>query len=158
MNQPYPPSQRPRQRHMPPRSVRTAVKLMYGGAALSVLGIIINLTTIGSIRHAILGKYPLYSSGQIHRLELVIVGGSVVTGLLAAGLWIWMAQANGAGKSWARVFSTVLFGINTLAVLATFARPHSAYELLTGMLVWIIGLSAIALLWQKATSAYLQAR
>ncbi len=85
------------------------------------------------------------------------VGGSVVIGLLAVGLWIWMARANGAGQSWARVVATVLFGISTLALLATFARPHSAYDLLTGMLVWLVGLAAVTLLWQKATSAYLQA-
>ncbi len=159
MYQPYSPAeQQPRERHVPPLSVRTAVKLMYGGAALNVLGIIINLTTISSIRRAILTKYPLFSTGQIHRLELVIVGGSVVAGLLAVGLWIWMAQEISAGKRWARIFATVLFGLSTLAVLATFARPHSGYELLAGMLVWLIGLSTITLLWQNATSAYLQAR
>jgi hypothetical protein len=159
MHQPYPSAgQQQRLPEQAPRSVRTAVKLMYGGVAANILGIIINLTTISSIRRAILTSYPLYSTGQVHRLELVTVGGSAVIGLLAVGLWIWMAQANSAGKSWARVFATVLFGINTLAMLATIARPHSTYELLTGILVWLIGLVAVTLLWQKSTSAYLQAR
>ncbi len=57
-----------------------------------------------------------------------------MAGLLAVGLWIWMARANSAGKSWARIAATALFAINTLAVLSTFARPHSSYELLTGIL------------------------
>ena len=29
-------------------------------------------------------------------------------------LWLWMARANGQGRNWARILSTVLFGLGTL--------------------------------------------
>jgi hypothetical protein len=131
------------------RAERTAVSCMHVGAALSAAGIAVDLATIGRVRAAILASYPNYSSGGIHRLELVTLGGVIVVGLLATGLWIWMAQASKSRRPWVRGAGTVLFGLSTLALLSTFARPHTAYELLDGSLVWLAGLAAVACLWLR---------
>ena len=49
----------------------------------------------------------------------------VIGGLIAIGLWLWMAWANGRGRGWARVLSAVLFGINTLTlVIFPFLPAH----------------------------------
>jgi hypothetical protein len=80
-----------------------------------------------------------------------------VAGLLAIGLWIWMARANGAGRSWARILASVLFGFSTLDLLLLVARPHAIISLLFQILVWLIGLGVIVLLWRKESSAYFQA-
>ena len=45
----------------------------------------------------------------------------IVLGLVAAALWLWMARANGHGRSWARILATVLFGLATLEAIR--ARP-----------------------------------
>jgi hypothetical protein len=34
----------------------------------------------------------------------------MVSGLAVIALWLWMAQANGQARNWARILSTVLFG------------------------------------------------
>ena len=54
---------------------------------------------------------------------------AVVIGILAVGLWIWMARANAKGRTWARVVASVLFGLNTLSVLLAVARPHVGLSL-----------------------------
>lgn len=160
MYQPYPSAgQGPDpQRPAPPNSVLNAVKFMYAGAALSAVGLIISVVTISSLKSAILKRYPHYSATQIHSVEVVGVAGAVIGGLLAIGLWIWMARANGAGKNWARIVASVLFGISTVDVLASVARPNAVLTLLFAVLVWLVGLGAIVLLWRKESSAYFQAR
>ena len=139
MYQPYPPgNQQPvPQPPGPPQPVRTAVLLMYAGAALSAIEIIIGLTTIASLKNAIRSKYPGYSSSQLHTAEVVGVTTVVVIGLIAIGLWLWMAWANGAGKSWARVVATVFFGLNTLSLrkIDVIAPLHGSDRALARILV-----------------------
>jgi hypothetical protein len=98
--QPYPPaSGLPQQppRIQPPRSVLTAVKLMYAGAALSALLLVITLVTIGSLKAAIVARHPGYTAAQLHAAEIAGVAGAVVGGLIEIGQWLWMAWANGRG-------------------------------------------------------------
>lgn len=160
MYQPYPSSdQGPLlpQTGPPPQPVRTAVLLMYAGAALSAIEIIVGLTTIGSLKRAIRSQYPSYSASQIHTAQVAAVVLAVVIGAIAVGLWLWMAWANGRGKSWARIIATVLFAFSTIDLLTLVARPHSAIGLVLATLVWLVGLGAIFMLWQRDSSAYFQA-
>jgi len=140
-----------------PQPVTMAVRLMYAGAALSALEIIIGLTTIGSLKSAIRSQYPQYSSSQIHAAEVAGVAVAVVIGAIAIGLWLWMAWANGRGKNWARIIATVLFAFNTIDLLTLLARPHSAISLVLALLVWLAGLGAMFFLWQRESSAYFRA-
>jgi len=141
-----------------PPPVQNAVKLMYAGAALSAIEIIIGLTTIGSLRTAIHDAYPNYSESQIHTAEVAGIAIAVVIGAIAIGLWLWMAWANGRGRSWARIVASVLFALNTIDLLTLVARPHSVISLVLAILVWLAGLGAIYFLWQRESSAYFQAR
>jgi hypothetical protein len=141
-----------------PQPVQNAVRLMYAGAALSAIEIVLGLTTIGSLRSAILSKYPNYSASQIHTLEVAVISSTVIFGALAIGLWLWMAWANGRGKSWARIVASVLFGLNTIGLLTQIRQPHAIVGLVLGILVWLAGLGAIYFIWQRDSSAFYQAR
>jgi hypothetical protein len=141
-----------------PQPVLNAVKLMYAGAALSAIEIIIGLTTIGSLKSAIRSAYPNYTDNQVHTAEVAGIAIAVVIGLIAIGLWLWMAWANGRGRNWARIVATVLFALNTIDLLTLVARPHSVISLVLAILVWLAGLGAIYFLWQRDSSAYFQAR
>jgi len=104
MYTPYPtsgPAQEPEQ-IQPPRSVLNAVKLMYAGAALEVLAVIIAVVTIGSLKSAILARHPAYTAASLHTAEVARTVPLVIGGLIAIGLWLWMAWANGKGQSWVR--------------------------------------------------------
>lgn len=145
------------QRPAAPPSVLTAVKFMYAGAALSALGFIISLVTVSSVRTAIRKADPSYTSAQIHTAEIAVVGGAVLVGLIGVGLWLWMAWANGRGRSWARIVASVLFAINTLDLFLSLARPHAVLGLVFSLLVWLAGLGAIVFLWRSESSAYFSA-
>jgi hypothetical protein len=156
MYQPYPSSEPPReaQRIEPPRSVLNAVKLMYAGAALSTISVIVALVTIGSLKSAILSKNPNFTSTQVHSAEVVGVVSAIIGGLIAVGLWLWMAWANGKGRGWARVVSAVFFGINTLDLLVSIAQVHAVATLILGVLVWLAGLGAIVLIFSKESAPF----
>jgi hypothetical protein len=144
-----------------PPSITRAVRVMYVGAAASVIGIIVDLTTYSSLQRALATRrrkngQPL-THAQVVDLAHVEVVVLVVVGLIAAGLWIWMARSCLAGKSWARTVSTVLFAISTIGAFVSIgggALSAGAATRIYGFVVWIVGLIAIILLWQRASSDY----
>src|SRR5215472_1103668 len=141
----------------PPASVITAVRLMYAGAAVSALSLVVSLLTVGSLRNAVHRAYPSFTSSQLHTAEVAIVGLAVFSALLGIGLWVWMALANKAGKSWARIMASVLFGLNTLFLVTGFTRPSPLGSRLVTVLIWLIGAGAIMFLWRAESSQYFEA-
>ena len=73
-----------------------------------------------------------------------------------------MARMNKAGKNWARITSTVFFAIETISALTAVSGvgqlAGAGAGRFYGLLVWLIGLGAIILLWQRQSSAYFQGR
>lgn len=138
---------------MPP-SLRNAVRLMYAGAVLEVIALIVALLTISSLKTAILRQYPSYTATQLHNAQVVSTVTLAVGAVITIGLWLWMARANRGGKSWARIVSTVLFGLNTLILLASLSRPHATIGIVLLLVIWLIGLGAIFFLWRKDSSGY----
>ena len=131
---------------------------MYVGLAASLLGIVIDMTTLSATRSAILKRNPAYTATQLNNAEHLEIGIFIAGGLIGAALWLWMAQSCKAGKSWARVVSTVFFGIDTLSVLVgATAVQGGGIARFYGFVVWAIGLVAIILLWQRASSEYFRA-
>ena len=160
--QPYPTSGQtpePQQQRPPaPTSVQTAVKLMYAGAALSLIELIVSLATVASLKSAILKKFPNYTSSQVHSAEVAIVAGVVIEAVIAIGLWLWMARASGAGRNYARITGTVLFVVYTLFLLLDLRRPSVGIGLIFAVLVWLAGLGAVVMLWRKDSSEYFTPR
>ena len=141
----------------PPASVVMAVRLMYAGAVVSALSLIISLATIGSLRTSLRNANPKLTDSQLHTLQTGFVVALVVFGLIGIGLWVWMALMNKAGRSWARIVASVLFAVNTLLLLAGFARGGTSAGSLVGILTWAIGLGAIFFLWRRDSSEYFTA-
>jgi hypothetical protein len=156
--QPYPtggPDQLPQQRPPAPPSIQNAVRLMYAGAALSAVGFLVGLATLGSLKKDIINaSTKALTAAQVHTAEVVGVATIVILGLIGIGLWLWMARANGAGKSWARVVASVLFGLNTLDLLSGVARPNAIGTKIFVILGWLVGLGAAVLLWRRESSDY----
>jgi hypothetical protein len=148
----------PQQRPAAPNSVQTAVKLMYAGAALSLIELVVSLATVASLKSAILKKFPHYTSAQVHSAETAIVAGVVIEAIIAIGLWLWMARANGAGRNYARITGTVLFVVYTLFLLVDLRRPTASVGLVFAALVWLAGLGAVIMLWRRESSEYFSPR
>jgi hypothetical protein len=160
-NQPMGAAVRPPQ----PAALRNAVRLMWAGAALALVGVIVTIVFSSKIKSAATkaaikanatrrseGK-ALLTSSQIHSLASIAVIILVVVGIIAVLLWAWMAWANNRGSNWARVVGTVLFGLNTISLLFDARRASGTIIVLA--LGWLIGLAAVVLLWRKETTAYI---
>ena len=137
-----------------PRSVRTAVLLMYAGAALSAVSLIVSVLSFHAIEQVIRNASSTLTAQQVHNDAIVAVTIAVVESLIAIGLWLLMAWGNKNGQNWARIVATVLFGLNTLFLLLSFVRATVSASLAFSVLVWLIGLGAIWLLWRKESSEY----
>jgi len=139
---------------VPPPSVQTAVKLMYAGAALSAVSLVVGLASLSSVRHSLEVAEPTASAAAINAGVDAITAIVLVVGLIGLGLWLWMARANRAGKSWARITGTVFWGLDTLSLLASISEHGAAATDLLGILVWLVGLAAVVFLWRRESSAY----
>jgi hypothetical protein len=156
--QPYPggaQTPEPSARPPVPQSITRAVQLMYAGAAASLIGIVIALTTLSSIKSQIISRNPSLTTTQVNNAEHVAIGILIASGLIGAALWLWMAQSCKAGKNWARITSTVLFAIETINVLAGAAAVASGgASRIYSIVVWLIGLGAVIFLWQRSSTEY----
>jgi hypothetical protein len=131
------------------RTVRAAVKLMYAGAAVSTVNLVILLALIGDIKVGLLLNTPFITV-------------SIAWSLAPLALWLWMARENGRGRNWARIVSTVLFGAATLDLTEVFGPPGirlSLVPVIAGsptvpVLYWLAGLAAVWLLWRPASRAF----
>jgi hypothetical protein len=156
MYQPYPSGGKPLESLRPaaPASVLNAVKLMYAGAAVSLVSLVISLTDISGTKAAIRKARPDLTATQISQLNGFIIGVAILSGVVGIGLWLWMSWANKEGKNWARIFSSVLFGLATLDLFGVFSQPKTALGLIFPLLTWVIGLGAIVLIWRPDSSRF----
>ena len=100
-----------------PSSVTLAAQLKHAGAALSLLGIVVTWATKSQLTDQIEASSPTLTPDQVESAVTISLWAGIVVGLVAVGLWLWMAAANGAGKSWARVVATVLGALSVLSTL-----------------------------------------
>ena len=156
MVQRYPSSGKPveLERLPAPPSVAKAVKLMYAGAAVSTISLIISLADISGTKSAIRKARPNLTAAQVSSLNTFIISLAVVSGLIGVGLWLWMARANNQGRNWARILSTILFCLATLDLVGVFSEPKTALGLIFPVLTWLVGLGAVFLLWRPESSAF----
>jgi hypothetical protein len=155
-----------------PASVRNAVRLMYLGAVASLTTVIVDLATERITRSSMLSalKAGIRKSGGVLPTASQFNSGVTATlamvsvlGLIGAGLWIFVARGSRTGKDWARATASVLFGLNTLAVLIGppdmgIRGPEATVARIFAGIVWLIGLTAVAFLWRKDSGAFFKAR
>ena len=159
MYKPYPTSAKPVEPERPPAppSVLKAVKLMYAGAAVSavslIVSLIIPLASVASTKAAIKKAHPSFTANQVNQAFNLGIGLAIVFGVLGAALWLWMARANSQGRNWARILSTVFFGIATLELLPAL-NSGALLGLLFTVLLWVIGAAAVFFLWRKESTEF----
>jgi len=159
MYQPYPTgAQMPETERPPvPSQVANAVKVMYVGAATSILGIIIDVLTVNATKTAIERRSHRLTVSQVDASQHVLIAGFIVGGLIGAAAWILVARNCQGGKNWARITGTVLFAIATLDTIVGVTAPLAVAVKLWGALVWLVGLTAVVFLWQRPSSEFFTA-
>jgi len=156
MVQPYPSSAKPVEPERPPapQSVANAVKLMYAGAAVSTVSLIVSLVDISGTKAAIRKARPSLTVAQVNQLNTFIISLAIISGVIGIALWLWMARANGQGRNWARIVSTVLFGLATLDLFGVVSQPKTPLGLVFPLLTWLIGAGAVFLLWRRESTTF----
>jgi Protein kinase domain len=140
-----------------PRSVLTAVRLMYAGAAVSLVNVIVNLTAINQIKTAFETQHPL-AQNAAEGVAAVAAAAVIITGAVGIGLWLKLASASRNGRSWARTAGTILFGLDTIGLLGTLGRTGIPVAKTFGVLIWLIGLIAVIELWRRQSGDYFDSR
>jgi hypothetical protein len=147
----------------PPPSIKTAVMLMRVGAGLSLLGVLVGLLTLGSlkdnIRQTLIDNNTNYTESDLDTAYNIAVGSVIVLGLLGAGIWLWMAYANGKGQKWARIVATVLGVLNVIFTAVSLAQQQQPLgsEVLT-IIVALLAIAIVVFLWRKESSDFYAAR
>jgi hypothetical protein len=168
MYQPYPgAAEMPAAQRPPaPSPVRRSVVVMYAGAAVSLIRVIVDLATKASLK-ADIEKAPhpgvALTASQVNAAVTVSIAAAVVLGLISLALWIVLARASAGGRKWAQVTGSVLFGLDTLALLVGppglgVTGDQPALAKLCTAVVWLTGLGAVVLLWQRSSRSFFDGR
>ena len=150
-----------------PAQMRIASRLMYLGAAVSLGKVIADAATGSATRHAMLTALragaaksgTTATTGQLNSGITTTLAMAFVLGLIGAGLWILLARATSSGKNWTRMTGSVLFGLDTLALLigppeVGIRGPEAAVARIFAGIIWLIGLTAVVYLWRKDSSVF----
>jgi hypothetical protein len=78
----------------------------------------------------------------------------VITGLIAVAAWVAIARACRNGSNGARITGTVLFGLATVDTLVSAVAPQAVAVKAWWPVIWLAGLIAVILLWQRASTAF----
>lgn len=139
-----------------PRTVRTAVRLMYAGAVLEVAAWVTIVVTAGGLTSALLRRNPGLTAAQMWVVHMHLVIDEFAVPIVAV-LWLFLAWANGRGHDWGRPAFMAFFALTTLGVLVPLAEGAAAYapaDLIAGGVIWLVALAAMVLIFGKGAAAY----
>ena len=140
-----------------PSSITRAAQLMYAGAGLGLVGILLGWATKSQVHDKVASASPTLTASQVDAGVTGALMFATVFGLVGVGIWLWMAAANKAGKSWARIVATVLGALNVVFTLIGLAKS-SGLSIVVSILSLVLAVVIVVLLWRPESSAYYQAK
>jgi len=138
----------------PPRSVLTAVRLMYAGAALTAIGLVISVIAVATDEKSLRASHKHATLAQVHATQNFLITIAVVSGLIEIAAWLFMARANRGGLKWARIVASALFVLSTWSFVRHLFGTITVSNMIYSAAIWLVGLAAAFFLWQKESSAY----
>lgn len=144
-----------------PPAIDKAVMLMKVGAALSIISGLLSLTMRSAYRE--ISEKALRDGSQPVTAENIdlgtnmALGFAIASGLIGAALWWWMAVMNNKGKSWARILSTIFFGISVLSFVYGLSTGTPMLGIVLSVLSLLVGAGAVWFMWQKESTNYYEA-
>ena len=141
-----------------PTAVRAAVGLMCLGAVLTLADVVTVLVTLGGVRSAAANDF---GAGQWPIVMLTQVDFWLASAPIGAGVWLWLAWANGRGYPWARPAFVAFFGLLTIVPffgLGEDRLPYTWRDVIATTVLWLAGLVVMLLLFSEPASQYYQRR
>lgn len=148
-----------------PTAVKCAVGLMLVGAVASVLTIITHYSQLSGHQDQLLpsaANSGVYDPDTLRTSrDAALSSLFIVSGLIQAGLWLWLAFTCWHGRNWGRIVSTVFFGvgclafgIDSVAVAHTTILTTSPGAQALNALPVMIGFAATILLWSEKSGPH----
>lgn len=131
-----------------PQSVVRAVWLMYAGAFLTALNAVVIILV--APRVGVLHIGTLRPVVESHTRQVVT---AAFTGTFDCLVWLWMARKNKSGRAWARVLSTVLFGLCCFGTLLDLNAGAIESRVLR-FAIWLVALAATFQLWRPESGRF----
>ncbi|MFC6713052.1 hypothetical protein [Branchiibius cervicis] len=155
----------------PPKSIRQAVALMYAGAVVALINVVIAAFSKSAIRetlekqHAALveayAKDPTKTKPwDLSKLDSYTSQAwlmSMISGAIFVALWVILAHTNKKGNSIARIIATVLTVLNVLFTVANLLGGFNLATFVYYVVTMALGVGATYLLWRRESSDYYNA-
>ncbi|HEY3140626.1 MAG TPA: hypothetical protein VGJ86_05835 [Acidimicrobiales bacterium] len=109
-----------------PPSIRLAVRLMWVGATVTLIGIVSAFLQVDELKKQIRDSDRTLRPDEVDSYATAVLMFAVVIGSAVIGLWLWMAGTNAQGKMWARTTATVLGALNLASNLVGLALGQQA--------------------------------
>ncbi len=141
--------------HRPPRTVRSAVRLMCFGAVVELAAVVAIVVTRASVIAA-LAKDPGLTAVQWHQVTSLLTFKEVAEGL-AVVLWLFLAWAMSQRRDVARFTFSAFFALVTIELIIAMAQHATAYapaDLIAGGAVWVIALVTMVLIFARPSNAF----
>ena len=130
---------------------------MYAGAVLTLAALVTVLVTLGGVRSA--AAHDL-TARQWPTVMLTQAGFWLASAPIGAGLWLWLAWANGRGYHWARPAFVAFFCVLTIVPIfggrGEDALPYTWADVIAATVLWLVGLAAVLLIFSETASPYYQ--
>lgn len=146
-----------------PSSVALAVRLMYTGAALALLNVVLPFVLSDMERAATVerlradGGNP--STAQIDSLLRSSLMLATAIGVLWLVTWLLMALCNGKGMGWARILASLLGVLNVISTVAGLVTSHSLNATVVIPVVSaLLAVVIVVLLWRRESSQWFTER
>jgi|SRR5271165_1479139 len=142
-----------------PQSLQSAVMFMYAGAGIQIIIGFFAFATLDSIKNQIarLSASP-FTPIQLNEIRNIAASILLIHGLTGITVWLWMARKNNAGRPWARILASVLFGLCTVELIAIILESIPVTTKILPVATWVVGLCATVLLWQRESSEYFRSQ
>jgi hypothetical protein len=133
---------------------------MCAGAVLTLAVLITVLVTLGGVRSAAVHDLD---ARQWPTVMLTQVGPWLASAPIGAGVWLWLAWANGRGYHWARPAFAAFFCVLTTVLFFGLgegtgedALPYTLADVIATTVLWLVGLVAALLIVSETASPYYQ--
>ncbi len=140
-----------------PRPVDLAVKLIWVGIALSILGAIITFATLDTIVDQALEDSGASGVGADAARTGAVVG-AVIGLLISVGLYAVLAIFIGKRHNWARIVYTVLVALAiVLSVFGFLGTPQPLALMVLSLVQLLLSVAVLVLLWRPESNAWFSA-
>ena len=142
----------------PPSTIRRAAMLMVVRAVLGVIGLVLSVATIGSLRTQIRNSQSTLSASTVNALVNTSIVVTVVLGIAFAVLYVLLSRKLLQRRNWARIVTIVLSSLGVLTLLGSLVQRQTTLGRATSVVVGLCDLAILVFVLMKPSREYFQQR